>query len=76
MGEVNGKESVAGSVKWFSEDKGYGFLQLSPGVDVFVHANQLKRSGIERALKEGEKVRFSTEKGPKGSFAINISVVE
>ncbi len=66
---------VIGKVKWFNKDKGFGFIQLpGGGLDIFVHANQLRKSGIERELLEGESVRFSTSKGPKGSFAVNISL--
>lgn len=75
MSEGNG-EFVTGSCKWFNVDKGYGFIALpGGGVDIFVHAKQLKASGIERALVEGEKVKFSTSKGPKGAFATNIEVI-
>lgn len=74
--KVNGADAVSGLVKWFDEDKGYGFISLpGGGVDIFVHANQLRKSGINRALAEGEKVRFSTGKGPKGSFATDIKLI-
>lgn len=74
-GTVNGY--VEGRVKWFSEDKGYGFIQLpGGGVDIFVHVNQLKKSNIMRSLVEGEKVRFATAKGPKGSFATDLSIID
>ena len=65
-----------GVVKWFNIKKAFGFIELpGGGLDVFVHANQLRRSGIDRALCEGEKVKFRTSKGPKGSFAIDISII-
>ena len=65
------------TVKWFNTNKGYGFLSLpGGGVDVFVHANQLRKSGIHRMLKDGEKVKFKTDRGEKGAFAINITVIE
>lgn len=74
MSEGNGY--VSGKVKWYSSEKGYGFIQLpGGGVDIFVHANQLHKSGITRPLLEGEKVRFVTAKGPKGSFATDVSLV-
>lgn len=64
-----------GSIKWYSKEKAYGFIQLpGGGLDIFVHANQLRRSGIENGLNEGDKVTFNIEKGPKGSFATNIKV--
>jgi cold shock protein len=67
---------VEGCLKWFNNKKAFGFIELpGGGLDVFVHANQLRKSGIDRALREGEKIRFKTAKGPKGSYAIDISIV-
>lgn len=64
-------------VKWFNTTKGFGFLQTpGSGLDVFVHANQLRKSGIVRSLVDGEKVRCCVETGPKGTFATNIALVE
>lgn len=64
-------------IKWFNNQKAFGFIELpGGGLDVFVHANQLRKSGITRVLKEGETVRFRTSKGPKGCFATDISIVE
>lgn len=78
MTEVNGAsaDQLAGIVKWFNTDKGYGFIKRTGGTDVFVHVNQLKKSGISRPLNEGDKVNFVIDKGQKGSFATNITVVE
>lgn len=68
---------VIGSVKWFNPEKGWGFITLpGGGVDVFVHINQLKKSGIYTPLNEGDRVRFVTSKGAKGSFATNISLTK
>lgn len=67
---------VYGIVKWFSKEKGFGFIRLpGGGLDIFVHANQLRKSGIDHVLQEGERVKFVVDKGPKGSFATNISRV-
>lgn len=67
--------TCGGVVKWFNQEKGFGFIQMPDGaLDVFVHANQLRKSGIERSLIEGEKVRFQLGKGPRGAFAMNISI--
>jgi CspA family cold shock protein len=64
-------------VKWFNSEKAYGFLALpGEGVDIFVHVNQLRKSGITRHLKEGERVKFRTSKGPKGAFATNITILD
>lgn len=74
MSDDNGY--VVGRIKWYSDEKGYGFIQLpGGGVDIFVHANQLKKSNIMRPLLEGEKVRFVTAKGPKGAFATDVTIV-
>jgi CspA family cold shock protein len=69
-------EHIVGVCKWFDTKKAFGFIELpGGGLDVFVHANQLRKSGIARVLYEGEKVRFRISKGPKGSFAVDISIV-
>lgn len=68
---------VSGRVKWFNSKKAFGFIELpGGGLDIFVHANQLRRSGIDRILREGETVKFKTSKGPKGSFAVDISIMD
>jgi cold shock protein len=67
---------LVGLVKWFNNQKAFGFIELpGGGLDIFVHANQLRRSGIDRVLHEGERVKFRTSKGPKGSFAVDISLI-
>jgi CspA family cold shock protein len=69
------KVFASGKVKFFNAEKGFGFIQMPNGVlDVFVHANQLRKSGIDRCLVENEEVRFVIERGPKGSFAVDISI--
>ena len=71
------EDLVIGSVKWFDPDKGWGFITLpGGGVDIFVHINQLRKSGIKAPLNEGDRVRFATSKGSKGAFAINISLLK
>jgi len=77
MSSVETDDHIQGRVKWFNTQKAFGFIELpGGGLDVFVHANQLRRSGIDRVLREGETVKFRTSKGPKGSFAVDISIVE
>ena len=67
---------IFGLVKWFDDEKAYGFIQLpGGGLDIFIHMNQLRRSGIHQSPKEGDKVKFRTDKGPKGCFAVDISLV-
>lgn len=70
------ENTVEGTTKWFNTEKGFGFLQLpGGGLDIFIHANQLRKSGVTRSLVEGERVRFCVNQGPKGSFATDIEIV-
>ena len=70
-------DRVVGIVKWYDSTKGWGFITLpGGGVDVFVHINQLRKSGIDQPLNEGDKVSFATSKGSKGAFATNISLIK
>ncbi len=62
-----------GTVKWFNESKGYGFITPEDGgKDVFVHFSSIKGSGF-RNLAEGQRVTFDVEKTPKGLAATNVS---
>ena len=70
------EEQLHGLVKWYNEEKGYGFIKINDvDRDVFVHANQLRKSGIENGLVEGDRLRFAIGQGDKGKYAINISRV-
>jgi CspA family cold shock protein len=63
-----------GTVKWFNESKGYGFITPADGSpDVFVHFSVINGTGF-RTLKEGQAVEFESEKGPKGMQATRVSV--
>ena len=63
---------ATGTVKWFNDSKGYGFITPDGGAkDVFVHHNNIKAQGF-KSLKEGQKVTFDTEQGAKGPSAINV----
>jgi len=64
-------ERIQGTVKWFSRDKGYGFIQREGGDDVFVHFSAIQSEGF-RTLEEGERVEFSIENSPKGPQAVNV----
>ena len=63
-----------GKVKWFSESKGYGFIQRESGDDVFVHYKAIAGDGF-RSLHENEEVEFEIEQGPKGPQATNVKKV-
>jgi cold shock protein len=60
-----------GTVKWFNEAKGYGFISRESGEDVFVHFSAIQGSGF-RNLQEGQAVQFEVVKGPKGFQAANV----
>lgn len=60
-----------GTVKWFNESKGFGFITSEDGSDVFVHYSSVQSNGF-RSLAKGDSVSFDTEKGPKGPKAINV----
>ena len=61
-----------GKVKWFSNAKGYGFIEQPGGADVFVHYSAIQEEGY-KSLKQGETVEFDLLKGPKGFQAANVS---
>ncbi len=67
-------ERITGTVKWFNAAKGYGFLAQEGGADIFVHYSAINMDGY-RTLKEGQKVEFSIENGPKGLQAIDVVAV-
>ena len=62
---------VSGTVKWFNEKKGFGFIQQDDGGDVFVHHSAITMSGF-RTLAEGDRVSFEVEQGQKGPAAKNV----
>ena len=61
-----------GSVKWFNESKGFGFLSQEGGPDVFVHHTEIRTEGY-RTLSEGQKVQFEVVDSPKGPRAANVT---
>ena len=63
-----------GIVKWFSEKKGYGFIEQEDGSDVFVHYSAINTPGFA-TLREGDRVKFDVEEGRKGPSATNVTVV-
>ena len=65
---------ATGTVKWFNDQKGYGFLSQEGGPDVFVHYSAIVGDGF-RTLSEGQKVEFDIVQGPKGPQASNVRPV-
>jgi CspA family cold shock protein len=63
-----------GTVKWFSEKKGYGFIEQEDGPDVFVHFSGIQGDGF-KSLREGDRVTFEIEEGQKGPSAVNVTLV-
>lgn len=66
--------TVKGTVKWFNESKGFGFIQQENGPDVFAHFSAISGSGF-KTLLEGQEVEFSIASGPKGLQAENIVAI-
>jgi CspA family cold shock protein len=72
MSEMSERE--IGTVKWFSNNKGYGFIEREDGPDVFVHFSAILADGY-RSLEEGQRVEFTIEEGPKGPQAAGVTIV-
>ena len=64
---------TSGTVKWFSEKKGYGFIEQEDGPDVFVHFSGISTDGF-KTLNEGDQVTFDIEQGQKGPSAVNVAL--
>lgn len=62
---------MKGTVKWFNDSKGFGFITAEDGSDVFVHHTSIQGQGF-KSLAEGDKVTFDVEKGDKGPKALNV----
>jgi CspA family cold shock protein len=74
--QMEGGESlmrVTGTVKWFNDAKGYGFIAREDGDDVFVHYSAISGSGF-RSVNEGQAVEFDVVEGPKGKQAANVTI--
>jgi CspA family cold shock protein len=69
--DTSNKMAEQGTVKWFNDAKGYGFISRQTGEDVFVHFSAIQAGGF-RSLQEGQSVEFEVTKGPKGWQAENV----
>ena len=67
-------DTVTGTVKWFNESKGFGFIEQQSGPDVFAHFSAITGSGF-KTLTDGQKVEFTITNGPKGLQAENIVAI-
>ncbi len=67
-------ERLTGTVKWFNDAKGFGFIQQENGPDVFVHFSAIQADGF-KSLSENDKVEFEVTQGPKGPQAANVTKV-
>ncbi len=63
-----------GTVKWFNTEKGFGFIKMENGEDIFVHFTAIKTNGL-KTLQEGQKVTFDTIQGNRGLQATNVTLV-
>lgn len=64
----------SGTVKWFNDSKGFGFIEQESGDDVFVHYSSIQSEGF-KSLKEGQAVEFDVEQDSKGAKAVNVILV-
>ena len=67
-------ERQTGTVKWFNDAKGYGFISRESAEDVFVHHSAIESDGF-RSLQENQQVEFSVEQGPKGLQAVHVKAL-
>ena len=63
-----------GKVKWFNASKGYGFIEMEDGNDIFVHYAEIQTDGF-KTLDEGQEVEFEVRQGDKGDYAASVTIV-
>lgn len=64
--------NYTGTIKWFDNERGYGFISANQGDDVFLHHSQVKEKGKDKDIHEGEEVSFDMIQGEKGPTAVNV----
>lgn len=69
------EEMATGTVKWFNDSKGYGFITQKEGGDIFVHYSSIQSEGF-KSLSEGQNVEFDVVEGPKGPNAANVKKID
>jgi CspA family cold shock protein len=67
-------ERITGTVKWFNDDKGFGFIEREGGEDVFVHFSSIRGEGY-KSLQDGQQVEFVLGQGQKGPQALDVTVI-
>jgi CspA family cold shock protein len=67
-------ERITGTVKWFNDDKGFGFIEREGGADVFVHFSSIRGDGF-KSLPDGQQVEFVLGQGEKGPQALDVSLI-
>ena len=67
-------DRVTGTVKWFNDDKGFGFIEREGGEDVFVHFSSIRGDGF-KSLSDGQQVEFTLGEGQKGPQALDVSMI-
>jgi len=67
-------ERITGTVKWFNDDKGFGFIEREGGEDVFVHFSSIRGEGF-KSLQEGQAVEFTLGQGQKGPQALDVAAI-
>ena len=67
-------DRMTGTVKWFNDDKGFGFIEREGGEDVFVHFSSIRGDGF-KSLQDGQKVEFALGEGQKGPQALDVTLI-